>query len=335
MKRKVATIVGWIVTAGLLASIALRVDLGAAMRGLSLARPEWLALAAGVNLAVVALRALRWKWLMLPQARAPYGTIFRATMIGFAGNNILPARGGDWYKIFLLRGLPGMHAPMLASITGLDKLFDGLAILALFGLLSLHSRFPLWIQRGTTIVSIVCAISLAICALLLLHHRRPPPERTDEVGALSRLAKRLGSGMGALASPRLVAATLALSVATCLLQVATIWCCQLAFGRHLDLWIPALVFVAINLAIIVPSAPSGLGPFEFAAVMAYGWLGVPESAALGIAIAYHAVQFFPVTAIGAIFHLWGASLPQRRPQGCDEGGDFRHGPVVASEREVL
>jgi len=66
--------------------------------------------------------------------------------------------------------------------------------------------------------------------------------------------------------------------------------------------VPALIYVAINLAIIVPSAPSGVGPFEVAAVLAYSWLGVRAETAFNIALMYHIIQFIPITLIGATMY---------------------------------
>lgn len=315
MKKTALTIIGWIISIALIASLAAKMDFRALWEGFSRAKWAWLAAAAAINIVVVALKALRWMWLMRPGVRASYRGIFKATMIGFAGNNVLPARGGDLLRIYLIGKWEGASKAMITSVTALDKLFDGLAILILFGILSLHSTFPIWVQRGTAIVSIVIAVSLVICVLLLIHHRRISSDRAGELGYLNRLAKNLGSGMGALANKRLVAATLINSVVILILQVFTIIFCQLAFGRHLDLWVPALVYVAINLAIIVPSAPSGVGPFEVAAVLAYTWLGVGKEAALAIAIMYHAVQFFPVTAIGLYFYHFGnKTLRDRVPE---------------------
>ena len=303
MKRTALTALGWLVSVALIAILATKLDFALLWKELAKAGWGWLFLAASVNIGVIALKALRWKWMMAPAAKSPYGGIFRATMIGLAGNNLLPARGGDWYKIYLLGKWAGVTKAALASITGLDKLFDGLAILILFGLLSFHSRFPEWVRQGTTIVSIVIAVSLLICVALLVHHRRIPEDAAGELGRISRLAKNLGSGMAMLASRNLVISTILISIMICLAQVGTIWCCQIAFGQRLDIWVPALVYVAINLAIIVPSAPSGVGPFEVAAVLAYTWLGVGKEIAFNIALFYHAVQFLPVTAIGLVFYL--------------------------------
>lgn len=303
MKKTALTLAGWAISIALLAMLAAKLDFRTLWEGLARARWGWLLAGASINIGVIALKALRWQGMMAPAARAPYGGIFRATMIGLAGNNVLPARGGDWYKIYLLGKWAGVTKAALASITGLDKLFDGLAILILFGALSFHSRFPDWVRQGTMIVSILLAVLLALCVLLLLHHRRTSEKQEDEMGRFGRLTRNLGSGMAMLANRNLVATTFALSIVICVTQIATIWCCQQAFGQHLDIWVPALVYVAINLAIIVPSAPSGVGPFEVAAVLAYTWLGVGKETAFNIALLYHAVQFFPVTAIGFVIYL--------------------------------
>jgi len=302
MKKTTFTIIGWLISIGLIVLLATKLDFTSILNGLMRASWGWLVLAAVINIFVIALKAYRWKWLMEPEKKTRFSAIFEATIIGMAGNNVLPARGGDWYKIYLLGKLEGISKTTLASIATLDKLFDGLAILILFGFLSMHSRFPVWVQRGTTVVSIVIVVLLILSVLMLIHHRRTENLR-DELGVISRIAKNIGSGMSALASKRLLVLVFTNSIVVCLLQILTIWCCQMAFGRQLDIWIPALVYVAINLALTVPSAPSGVGPFEVAAVLAYTWLGVGKDTAFNIAIMYHAVQFIPVTLIGMIYYF--------------------------------
>lgn len=314
MKKTAFTILGWLISLLLLALLATRLDFGALFKGLENARYGWLIAAAVVNVAVVALKALRFVGLMKPERNAAFSNVFKATMIGMAGNNVLPARGGDWLKIYLLGKWESSGKAALASITGLDKLFDGLAIVILFALLSFHSHFPVWVQKGTTIISIAILVSIVICVLLLLHHRRTAddkPKSGTRLNKLSQFASGLGAGMKALADKKLILSTFINSMAICLLQIATIWLCQLAFGWRLDVWVPALVYVAINLAIVVPSAPSGVGPFEFAAVLAYTWLGVGKEDAFNIALMYHAVQFFPVTLWGFLYYY----LSRNRGQG--------------------
>jgi hypothetical protein len=303
MKKAAFTITGWVITIVLLGSLLAKLDLHAIGADLARARWPYIIAAAILNLSVIVLKTLRWQWLMNPAQKTRYGTLFNATMIGLAGNNVLPARGGDWLKIYLLGKWESVSKAMLASITGVDKLFEGFSLLMLFGLLSFHSTFPEWVQRSTLIITIVLVIGLAICLLLMQHHKKSLSESGGAEGKLNRLMANLGSGMQIFTQKRMIVFTLAISLAICLLQIETIRICQLAFGLHLDLWVPALIFVAINLAIIVPSAPSGVGPFEVAAVLAYTWIGVSAETAFSVTICYHAIQFLPVTIIGAIIYL--------------------------------
>jgi uncharacterized protein (TIRG00374 family) len=327
-KKAIITILGWVISAALLASLFAHMNFAALRASLESAQWMWLVLAALINLAVMAVKALRWQIIMGPGmslrasprnpgiAAAPsgprndgYWTILKAAFIGMAGNNVLPARGGDWLRIYLLGKWSGMSKAALASVTGLDKLFDGVAILMLFALFSLHSfgfgrdipALPNWVEDGAMIVSIVIAASLIICFALLYHYRKT--HHKENGGKIRKLIKNLGAGMDMLSKKHLIAWTIIVSLVSTFLQIVTLWTCQQAFGVEFNLWIAAIVFIAINLAIIIPSAPSGVGPFEAAAVLAYTWLHLKTETAFNIALMYHAVQFLPVTIIGFLFYL--------------------------------
>lgn len=297
-KKTTITILGWVISGVLIASLFASMDFKALTKSLKDAQWSYLALATLINLFVMGVKALRWQIIMVPgllsrkeklksdfvQTDAEslhtscsivmtYWTILQTAFIGMAGNNILPARGGDWFRIYLLGKWSGMSKAALASVTGLDKLFDGVAILTLFALLSLHSfhfgrdipALPNWVEDGAMIISMVIAASLVISFALLYHHRKT--HHKESGGRISKLIKNLGSGMDILSKKRLVAWTIIVSLASTFLQIITLWTCQQAFHVEFNLWITAIVFIAINLAIIIPSAPSGVGPFEAAAVL--------------------------------------------------------------------
>lgn len=323
MKKKAAiTIIGWVISAICIASLFAKMDFHAFWESFKTAKWGWLILAAAINLIVMAIKA--WRWEIIMGKLAPFAVIFRAAFISAAGNNVLPARGGDWLRIYLLGKWAQASKASLASVTGLDKLFDGISILILFGLFSFHSfglgrikqQFPEWVQHGTIVISIVIAASLVICYVLLFHHRRTAD--TQNLGPLRRLAKNLGAGMEMLSSKGLVAKAMLVSIASTLIQIVTIWCCQTAFDVHFNLWIAAVVFIAINLAITIPSAPSGVGPFEAAAVLTYTWLHLKTETAFNIALMYHAVQFFPVTILGFLFYF-----------------KINHGSVISDRSSVI
>lgn len=60
-----------------------------------------------------------------------------------------------------------------------------------------------------------------------------------------------------------------------------------------------LVVIATNLALVLPSAPAGVGPFEAGTVVALSY-GIDQSDALSYALAYHALNLLPFLLIGYV-----------------------------------
>ena len=72
-----------------------------------------------------------------------------------------------------------------------------------------------------------------------------------------------------------------------------------------------VMMALVNLGIMIPAAPGGLGPYEAAGVFALGTFQVNETLAASIALAAHSLQYFLITGLG-IFLAWreGISLLQ-------------------------
>lgn len=311
-KKGFLAIIGWIISGLLLWSLFSHMEIGPLWSSLKTTRRSLIVTAILINFVVIAAKTLRWHILMIPNLenkkthKDTYLMTFKATLLGLAGNNLLPARGGDWYKIFLLGRWTHLSKASLASITGLDKLFDGLTILTLFGLFSAYQffsentfeTFPAWAVKSSEIVAFVIVASLLISVLLYLNHRKI--KDNINLGRFKNFLNNLGMGMKVLSKKHLLIWTFLISLISSALQILTIWFCQEAFGINLNFWSTSIIFIVTNIAIIVPSAPSGIGPFEAAAVLAYAWIGLKTETAFNITLMYHAAQVIPVTLIG----LW-------------------------------
>lgn len=297
MKKYIISIAGWAVSIAFISYFVATMDLSSIWAEISQSNIGLIILSAAINILVVALKALRWQQLS-PDTKLSYLKTLAVTFIGFAGNNILPARGGDILKIHTLRKWGTARSASLVSLAGLDKFFDGLSILIVFGILALHSPFPPWVLKGALIFALAILALLLTCVALLLHWRRIQDDDHTNASHFRKVICGLGRGLEALSETNTIASTITNSIAICALQIISLWICQLAFGSTLPIWVAALAFVTVNLAIAIPSAPSGIGPFEAACVVTYAWQGATDAQALGIAIAYHAIQFIPVTLIG-------------------------------------
>jgi uncharacterized membrane protein YbhN (UPF0104 family) len=76
------------------------------------------------------------------------------------------------------------------------------------------------------------------------------------------------------------------------------WLCFLAL--HVDEGFEAalLVVIAVNLAMVLPSAPAGLGVFHAATVLTLSAFGVDRAEALSYAVVVHALNFLPLIVVG-------------------------------------
>jgi uncharacterized protein (TIRG00374 family) len=195
-------------------------------------------------------------------------------------------------------------------MTGLDKMFDGIAILGIFAFASMYSTFPEWVQQSTMITLGVIIGGLIVCILLRIHHRRNVDTPHDSMGKIRQLIYNLGAGMSILEEKGRFGITLLLSFLIILIYIVCLYAIQQAFGITMPLWIPVLVYTAINLAITVPTAPSGIGPFEVAAVLAYTWQGLSKEISFNIAMMFHLVLVIPVVAIGAYYYFTASRHPE-------------------------
>jgi uncharacterized membrane protein YbhN (UPF0104 family) len=82
-------------------------------------------------------------------------------------------------------------------------------------------------------------------------------------------------------------------------------------------------WVAIGLAMILPSLPAAIGVFEGATLIALRAYGVPHSTALPYALVLHLVNFVPFVLVGALILHYNTRHPVRtrklEPAGATPG----------------
>ena len=91
-----------LVTVALIALFLRQADLSAVGRELAHAHPGGVLLALLASVATFVFRTFRWQYLLLPSGRVPFGPAFRATVIGFGANALLPGRVGEVLRPYLL-----------------------------------------------------------------------------------------------------------------------------------------------------------------------------------------------------------------------------------------
>src|SRR5438132_5651686 len=125
------------VAVALLALFLHNVDLQRVAADIVRARPEWLAISLATMVVNLAIRSLRWRYLLEPLGRTSFASAFRATAVGFAASTVLPARAGEVIRPYFLarQARHDQHGRMTA--TGafatiiLERLLDVVTVLVL------------------------------------------------------------------------------------------------------------------------------------------------------------------------------------------------------------
>src|SRR5581483_3655460 len=115
MRSHIRTAVIVVVAIGLVALFFHNVDLWRVAADILRARPEWLALSLATMFVNLAVRALRWRYLLEPLGRTGFGAAFRATAVGFAASSVLPARAGEVIRPYFLARTEHRHDRMTAT----------------------------------------------------------------------------------------------------------------------------------------------------------------------------------------------------------------------------
>jgi len=264
------------------------------------------------------LRALRWRVLLRPAyPDTAFNSRFGATCIGFAVNNLLPARLGEFARAYALSRTEAVNIGASVASLVAERIFDGLVLaFFLFTTISLPG-FPL--GEGSTAVLVrrtanVGAIVFVLAFFLLWLAARHPDrsirlfERTLGRLVNSRLRMRASrvvagflEGLGALHDTATFVQALAWSIVVWLNLSASIWLGLLAFGITAPGFIGAIFLQSvIAFAVAAPSSPGFFGVFEAATRLGLGVYDVPATDMVSFATSYHVLTFIPVTILG----LW-------------------------------
>lgn len=243
---------------------------------------------------VIALYALRWRVLLDASPAMALPRSFGVVGLGYLANYTLPGRPGELIRAGLARALGGVPLVLALASLFLEKVLDGLTILAsALAFVLLLAEPAEWLRRS----ALVGAGVFAIAALLLLLSAAlpravvPAPLRQplDQVAApIRRLASRR-------ALPPVAGTGLAIW-ATILLHQAVL-CTGAGVPFQPGAWL--LMYAALGLASVVPGAPGYVGTYQLAAVLALGVFGVAPESAIVVATYYQLSRLLAALVVGS------------------------------------
>lgn len=331
----------WQFWIGILISIGF---LWLALRGMSIAevlavlpgiKYIWLIPGVLVYFIGVWARAWRWHYLLRPLKSIPTRKMFPIVAIGYAGNNIFPARAGELLRAVVLKRHEDI--PVSASLATIivERVFDGVVMLAFIfinlselarltgdsGFVGSIQKVALWGTAafiGALVVFLLAAMfpKYAETAAGLFARWVVPARYRDQ---FMQIVSRFLEGLEALRSPRDVLMVFATSIVIWLLETAKYWFVMQAFPFEIHFFALMLMNGIVNLATTIPSAPGYVGTFDAPGIALLVAYGIHRPVATAYTLVLHAALWFPITALG-LYYLaregisWGADMDQLRAE---------------------
>jgi uncharacterized membrane protein YbhN (UPF0104 family) len=266
-----------------------------------------LAIALGLHFGKVVLRTFAWRNILAaayPGTRMPWRSIFGAYVAGVGVNSIVPGRGGDLVKLFLVRHrVPATTYTTLASTLLAETVLDLVLALAIFlwaltqGVLpSLHVLPNLpsfdwgWLlghtKASATVVALLTVGAIGLWWWASQH--------------VSDFKARIGLGLVILRDRRRYAREVASwQLASWVLRIASLYFFLEAFHVHASIHNALLAQVVDSLSTLLPFSPGGVGTKQgFLVFVLKGEASTSRLLAFSVG-QYVAVTLFNV-AIGAI-----------------------------------
>lgn len=255
------------------------------------------------------VKNIRWWMLLRPMGHCSQREIFGPMMIGFMGNNILPAHLGEFVRMHLGARRLGLRQSQVLATIVLERMLDFLAILFFLGLVLMVGRdVPerLWLFGYITAVAGFVAIVGAACyttwtspfirflrrALFFLPKRvRDYVLHQLEIGAV---------GLAALKDLRLLVGIVLTSIVQWAAVGVSVYFAILAVDVDVRMSAAFVTLAATTFGVTLPAAPGFLGTIQAAFVLALTPYGVSRADAFAASAFFHVPSYVGVTLLG----LW-------------------------------
>jgi len=283
------------------------------------------ALAAAVVIATITfpLRLIRWRLLLRDEEGAAYpaGPLWHAIALGFMANNLLPLRAGELIRSYTAARLAPARFTTVISSVAVERIFDGLTVVALLTLALFASDLPSSTAiAGTSVsqlarlagiagvVALLAAIAVVAAPLAAERLVRRLLPHTHVADRIVDLIEGIRQGLAVLRSPARLAGVVFWSLVLWLVNALAFYVGFQAFDIPVSYAGALLLQGLLVLGISIPSTPGFFGPFEAVIVAVLALYGVPGSLAFSYAISFHLTSFVPITLLG----LWSMA---RTPEG--------------------
>jgi uncharacterized protein (TIRG00374 family) len=270
---------------------------------------HWIELAGVLYVLDLSLRIVRWRILLLQIGPIATGQVAEALIVGYAFNNFLPARLGEFVRADYFKARFNLRRSSVLGSIMIERLLDGLTVIAMFfaGMAFLDRAQTTEGGAAAAIISKVATsggiimVSAALGLVVAAKYGRALFRRLPN--AVETILHNLVAVVGSLRASTL-APILAINLALWLVEAFVLYCMLRAAGVDLGIAQLCLTTGAVSLSTLVPTAPGFLGTYQYVFALCMDLFGMPRTAGI---LAAGLVQVFllgTVTGVGLIIYAF-------------------------------
>jgi len=256
----------------------------------------WLGAALLLYAVATLMRGERWyRILRLTGVRPSRTDSYALTVVGYMGNNVLPARAGEALKVVLLSGrCDASKRTVLGSVVA-ERILDLLALAVIFVVVVYGALSSSVLPTDRPVVMAGAGVLLLVVAGIALWFMRTHhvfDRARDWLRPLADSPRALLGRGGAL----LLAGTFVLWAMEAAVYLAVAYAVDLDFSVTGALYLVALT----NFVAALPAAPGSIGTFDAAVAFGARRLGASGSMAVTYMLLLRFVLYIPITIVGLV-----------------------------------
>jgi uncharacterized protein (TIRG00374 family) len=256
----------------------------------------WLVGGLGLYALATLMRSERWHQIMhLVQIHPTRADSYSLTCVGYAGNNVLPARAGDILKVVLMSKRADAGKRELLGTMIAERILDAIALAGIFAVVAFgilrDAKLPS--DRPFLIGGIALAlVAIAVVAFEIARRKGMLGQVRDYLAPLAGAPRALLSRMGVVLL--IVSFVIWSTEASVYLAVAH------ATGLDISVMGALYLMALANLFAMLPAAPGYVGTFDAAVIFGVKAIGGTQSAALPYLLLLRFILFVPITVVGLV-----------------------------------
>lgn len=238
---------------------------------------RWVGLALVFDILVYFADAWRWAAILAPAGAPPFIRCLQSVFVGQFAGDVLPARGGELVRCFLLSYETRVTLPMAFASDVVVRLMDGVWIVLIYLAVTYSINSHVVVDRlmwgFAALVILACAVTLFV--LFRAQNARELAGRNKWAARFSHFMDQLHQ----LGDARALGISMLGTGVYWLFQILSLW--ALARADAFDLSVAAMGFILVvkALATVIPNAPANVGAYQAAIMYGLGLLLVEKPVA--------------------------------------------------------